>query len=253
MYSQTTILLLATLAACLFIFFFFYFFMSPLSEFDSFFIYYIVPVGAVVFFIWFLRDLKERERRFAEEEVFLNTVGLKRIKRSIIFDNTFIKIPSRGVFNFGAYENTITSKDKPNLLIFKWNVPSGRQTDPIYPTRVFSFKSKKQGKTFPFPLFILRPEGPTLDKVMSDIDYEEHPEFSDKFFLTAQGGEENHEKVRSLFDNPALHDYLINNPMNIESNGKQVFYFWYKQNIPVEELPENIDKLEKLHDSFFDI
>ncbi len=224
-----------------------------MTEFDLFFLYYIAPVVTVAAIVWSYLYKKRLDREYAEEEIYLKKVGLERKRVNLTFDNTTIKIPSRTLFNFGHYQNTITSKDKPNLLIFKWNVPNDHPFDPIAPTRVFSFKSKQQGKTFPFPSFILRPEGHTLDKVMTDIDYEEYPEFSNKFFLTAQGGEDNHKRVRALFNNPDLHDYLINNPMNIESNGKQMFYFWYKQTFPVETLPETINKLEKLHDKFFDL
>ena len=215
--------------------------------------YYLAATLTVVGIVWTYLIKKRLDREYAEEEIYLKKVGLERKRVNILFDNTTIRIPSRTFSNFGHYQNKITSKDKPNLLIFKWNVPTGNKFDPIAPTRVFSFKSKQQGKTFPFPSFILRPEGHTLDKVMTDIDYEEYPEFSNKFFLTAQGGEDNHKRVRALFNNPDLHDYLINNPMNIESNGKQMFYFWYKQTFLVETLPETINKLEKLHDKFFDL
>ena len=141
-----------------------------MTEFDLFFVYYIAPVVTVAAIVWSYLYKKRLDREYAEEEIYLKKVGLERKRVNLSFDNTTIKIPSRTLFNFGHYQNTITSKDKPNLLIFKWNVPTGNQFDPIAPTRVFSFKSKQQGKTFPFPSFILRPMEDNLDKYPDPIE-----------------------------------------------------------------------------------
>ena len=46
---------------------------------------------------------------------------------------------------------------------------------------------------------------------------------------------------------------LISNPLNIESNGDEMFYYWDGVKFPVEEIPQRISEVEFLHDNFFDV
>ncbi|MDA7601781.1 hypothetical protein N8791_04485 [Gammaproteobacteria bacterium] len=193
---------------------------------------------------------------FSEEEKFLRAGGFKR-KRSVLrFDRTIVNIPSRGFVN--NYVNPITSEHHPNLLIFIWHANRGGNA--VSYTRVFRFKSLKRNK---FPKFIIKPER-TLDKLKDDIDYEESPEFSKNFFLTAQGDKDNENRVRELFQNRHLQDCLLaqgkpwifkNKPklISIESNGDEIFYYWDDIRMSVEEFPGVISEIEKLHNNFFDL
>ena len=228
-------------------------FLASISLDDFFLEYYpfIIPVLILIAVsIYFI----EKEI-FSEEEKFLRAGGFNRKKSVLRFDRTIVNIPSRGFIN--NYVNPITSEHHPNLLIFRWHVPRGNSASN---TRVFRFKSLKRNK---FPKFIIKPER-TLDKLKDDIDYEESPEFSKNFFLTAQGDKDNENRVRELFQNRHLQDYLLsqgkpwifkNKPklISIESNGDEIFYYWDDILISVEEFPEVISEIEKLHNDFFDL
>ena len=212
---------------------------------------FIIPVLILIVVSGYFLDKKI----FSEEEKFLRAGGFNRKKSVLRFDRTIVNIPSRGFIN--NYLNPITSEHHPNLLIFIWHVPG--TTSGGY-TRVFRFKSLKRNK---FPKFIIKPER-TLDNLKDDIDYEESPEFSKNFFLTAQGDKDNENRVRELFQNRHLQDYLLsqgkpwifkNKPklISIESNGDEIFYYWEDILISVEEFPEAISEIEKLHNNFFDL
>ena len=222
---------------------------------DDFFLEYypfIIPVLILIAVsIYFI----EKET-FSEEEKFLRAGGFNRKKSVLRFDRTIVNIPSRGFIN--NYVNPITSEHHPNLLIFIWHANRGGNAASY--TRVFRFKSLKRNK---FPKFIIKPER-TLDKLKDDIDYEESPEFSKNFFLTAQGDKDNENRVRELFQNRHLQDCLLsqgkpwifeNKPklISIESNGDEIFYYWDDFRMSVEEFPEVISEIEKLHNDFFDL
>ena len=61
-----------------------------------------------------------------------------------------------------------------------------------------------------------------------------------------------------LFDDESLHDYLLSEmitlftqPINIESNGKQVFYFWDGFDFVLERFPEVLRVLKRFHEKYF--
>jgi len=222
---------------------------------DDFFLEYypfIIPVLILIAVsIYFIE-----KKTFSEEEKFLRAGGFNRKKSVLSFDRTIVNIPSRGFIN--NYVNPITSEHHPNLLIFIWHANRGGNA--VSYTRVFRFKSLKRNK---FPKFIIKPER-TLDKLKDDIDYEESPEFSKNFFLTAQGDKDNENRVRELFQNRHLQDCLLsqgkpwilkNKPklISIESNGDEIFYYWHDIRMSVEEFPGVISEIEKLHNDFFDL
>ena len=214
--------------------------------------YYLLIIPVLIFTVCIFIDKKY----FSEEEKFLKAGGFNRKKSVLRFDRTIVNIPSRGFIN--NYVNPITSEHHPNLLIFIWHANRGGNA--VSYTRVFRFKSLKRNK---FPKFIIKPER-TLDNLKDDIDYEESPEFSKNFFLTAQGDRDNENRVRELFQNRHLQDYLLsqgkpwifkNKPklISIESNGDEIFYYWDNIRMSVEEFPGVISEIEKLHNDFFDL
>ena len=78
-------------------------------------------------------------------------------------------------------------------------------------------------------------------------------EFSKKFFLKSLGKEKNKLAVEKLFKNFSLQKKLISNPLNIESNGDEMFYYWDGVKFPIEEIPQRISEVEFLHDNYFDV
>ena len=198
-----------------------------------------------------------------KENALLKSFGLKASNKYKYFRRPNkiklkIDIPpsSQFIMGFQSYFKPITSVHNRNLFIFTWITPYGR-----YATtqRVFSLTSKRGRK---FPKFICRPEGLWLEKIWNhgDINYSEHQEFCSKFHLTSQ--DETDEKVRKLFDNPSLHEYLLKNKytgmlsdsiMSIESNGNKIFYYWWNYRVPAKKFPEIISDIENLHAQYFDV
>ena len=157
------------------------------------------------------------------------------------------------VINFQSYSKPITSIHNRNLFIFYWRTPFIKNTSAL--TTVFSLTSRRGRK---FPKFICGTRG-LLDQIKY-VDYSEHQKFSSKFHLTSQ--DETDEKVRKLFDNPSLHEYLLkekdtgmfsDSVMSIESNGNKIFYYWWNHRDPAKKLPEIISDIENLHAQYFDV
>ena len=157
-----------------------------------------------------------------------------------------LRLPSRSMWDFVINSNPITSKKYPHMLIYLRIKSEGEFA---LETRVFKLKSKTNKK---FPKFYLRKES-IFDLLKSDIDYRNNPEFSKKFFLKSLGDKKNKLEVEKLFKNFSLQKKLLSNPLNIESNGDVMFYYWDRYKFPVEEFEERISEVEFLHDNYFDV
>ena len=181
------------------------------------------------------------KKRFKEEDILLNKMGFNRTTESLKFS-----IPSKGWFG-GKNINPITSEKYPHILIYLREISQGEGG--VHQTRILRLKSKRNNK---FPQFTLRKES-FFDKLRKDIDYRNSPEFSNKFFLKSLGDNENKLAVEKLFKNFSLQKKLLSNPLNIESNGDEIFYYWEGVKFPLEELPQRISEVEFLHDNFFDV
>ena len=189
-----------------------------------------------------IRSIYLNKKQFQKEEVILEKMGFNRIAKSLN-----LKLPSnRFFFNPYKNKNPIRSEKYPHILIYL------RVEDPgeggTYYTRILRLQSRKNKK---FPKFFLRKEN-FFDKLRSDIDYRNNPEFSKKFFLKSLEKGANKLEVEKLFNNFSLQKKLISSPINIESNGDEIFYYWERVKFPVEELPKRISEIEYLHDNFFD-
>ena len=181
------------------------------------------------------------KKRFKEEDILLNKMGFNRTTESLK-----LSIPSKGWFG-GKNINPITSEKYPHILIYLREISQGEGG--VHQTRILRLKSKRNNK---FPQFTLRKES-FFDKLRKDIDYRNSPEFSNKFFLKSLGDNENKLAVEKLFKNFSLQKKLLSNPLNIESNGDEIFYYWEGVKFPLEELPQRISEVEFLHDNFFDL
>ena len=189
-----------------------------------------------------IRSIYLNRKRFQKEEVILEKMGFNRIAKSLN-----LKLPSnRFFFNPYKNKNPIRSEKYPHILIYLRVEDAGEGG--AYYTRILRLQSKKNKK---FPKFFLRREG-FFDKLRSDIDYRNNPEFSKKFFLKSLEKGANKLEVEKLFNNFSLQKKLISSPINIESNGDEIFYYWERVKFPVEELPKRISEIEYLHDNFFD-
>ena len=185
------------------------------------------------------------KKRFKEEDILLNKMGFNRTTESLN-----LNLPSntrKGLFSPYKNKNPITSEKHPHILIYLRTESAGEAG--TYYTRILRLKSKTNNK---FPQFTLRKEG-FFDKLRKDIDYRNNPEFSNKFFLKSLGDNENKLAVEKLFKNFSLQKKLLSNPLNIESNGNEMFYYWERIKFPVEEFPQRISEVEFLHDNFFDV
>lgn len=195
-----------------------------------------------LFLLIFIWGYITRRKKFNKEQVILENMGFDRSKKNL----HMLRLPSRSMWDFVINSNPITSKKYPHMLIYLRIKSEGEFA---LETRVFKLKSKTNKK---FPKFYLRRES-IFDKLKSDIDYRNNPEFSKKFFLKSLGKEENKLAVEKLFKNFSLQKKLISNPLNIESNGDEMFYYWDGVKFPVEEIPQRISEVEFLHDNYFDV
>ena len=195
-----------------------------------------------LFLLIFIWGYITRRKKFNKEQVTLENMGFDRSKKIL----HMLRLPSRSMWDFVINSNPITSKKYPHMLIYLRIKSEGEFA---LETRVFKLKSKTNKK---FPKFYLRRES-IFDKLKSDIDYRNNPEFSKKFFLKSLGKEENKLAVEKLFKNFSLQKKLISNPLNIESNGDEMFYYWDGVKFPVEEIPQRISEVEFLHDNYFDV
>jgi len=184
------------------------------------------------------------KKRFKEEDVLLKKIGFNRIAKTLD-----LNLPSntlKGIWNPVKNKNPIISEKYPNILVYLREMNAGEAG--TIETRILRLQSKANKK---FPKFILRKEG-FFDKFRSDIDYRNNPEFSKKFFLKSLENNKNKIEVEKLFDNFSLQKKLISNPINIESNGNEIFYYWDRVKFRIEELPKRISEVQFLHDNFFD-
>lgn len=184
------------------------------------------------------------KKRFKEEDVLLKKMGFNRIAKTLD-----LNLPSntlKGIWNPVKNKNPIISEKYPNILVYLREMNAGEAG--TIETRILRLQSKANKK---FPKFILRKEG-FFDKFRSDIDYRNNPEFSKKFFLKSLENNKNKIEVEKLFDNFSLQKKLISNPINIESNGNEIFYYWDSVKFRIEELPKRISEVQFLHDNFFD-
>tara|TARA_Y100001936_G_C15979451_1_gene615814 strand:- start:271 stop:933 length:663 start_codon:yes stop_codon:yes gene_type:complete len=196
------------------------------------------PIIILICLIFFYLEIK----KFKKEEILLEKMGFNRSTNTLK-----LSLPLKSRLNQGINRNPITSEKYPHILIYLREISDSDSG--AHRTRIIRLKSKRNNK---FPQFTLRKES-FFDKLRKDIDYRSNPEFSNKFFLKSLGDNENKMAVEKLFKNFSLQKKLLLNPMNIESNGNEIFYYWEGVKFPVEELPKKISEVEFLHDNFFDV
>lgn len=219
-----------------------------------------IAIGIVGIILVVLHNYKLTKKRQDTENIFLKKYELTRSE--IVYDPELC-LPSDDAF--GTLKDLVVSKNALNLSIFSCKFPR------LYPqigwdaARIFSFSSSK-GKEF--PVFRLEPKRYFC---VYDIKYDESSGFSKLFTLTAQNWSErtgfgmdtnqgeNYNKVRELFENTDLQKHLLANmikfyarPINIQSNGKRIFYYWTEWNVPIQKFEEVMPVLKKLHIKYFD-
>ena len=200
------------------------------------------PIIILICLVYYFYLEYSEKKKFKKEEILLEKMGFNRTTNTLN-----LSLPLKSRLNEGTNKNPITSEKYPHILIYLKEIIDTESG--VYRTRILRLKSKRNNK---FPQFTLRKEG-FFDKLRKDIDYRNNPEFSNKFFLKSLGDNENKMAVEKLFKNFSLQKKLLLNPMNIESNGDEIFYYRDGVKFPVQDLPQKISEVEFLHDNFFDV
>ena len=219
-----------------------------------------IAIGIVGIILFVLHNYKLTKKRQDSEKFFLKKYELTRSE--IVYDPEFWLPSHQG---FRAAKDLVVSKNELNLAIFSYKFVRPYPQIGWDAARIFSFSSSK-GKEF--PVFRLEPKRYFC---VYDIKYDESSGFSKLFTLTAQNWTErtgfgmdtnqgeNYNKVRELFENTDLQKHLLANmiqfyarPINIQSNGKRIFYYWTEWNVPIQKFEEVMPELKKLHIKYFD-
>ena len=124
-----------------------------------------------------------------------------------------------------------------NIAIFDYQFTTGGGKNST--THVQSIVALKSSQ-LSFPDFTMRPEG-MLDKIGSalgfqDINFEEHPMFSQSFVL--QGSDE--EAIRKYFNQNVL-DFFASKPgISVEAQGNSLFFYRARTQIKPDQIKDNL-------------
>jgi len=162
------------------------------------------------------------------------------------------KMEMFSLFNRGRsrkMRNVMTTEtDVARLSIFDYQYTTGGgESSRTYRQTVVALESE----ALVMPVFSLRPEG-FFHKLgaaigMQDIDFENHPEFSDSFVLT--GGDE--QAVRSFFDDSLLEHFVQQKGSCVEGASGMFIYFRSGQRKP-EEIREFMNQGYMMYSAFID-
>ena len=162
------------------------------------------------------------------------------------------KMEMFSLFNRGRsrkMRNVMTTEtDVARLSIFDYQYTTGGgESSRTYRQTVVALESE----ALVLPAFSLRPEG-FLHKIgaaigMQDIDFENHPEFSDSFVLT--GGDE--QAVRSFFDDNLLDHFVQQKGSCVEGASGMFIYFRSGQRKP-GDIREFMNQGYMMYSAFID-
>ena len=173
---------------------------------------------------------------------------IEKLKPPYTFKNK-IHIPSRKFLNRGILSCPIKSESNKSLLIFKWAI--GRERE-ILPDHTWVFSYKIQDK--PLPLFTLNPKNSFLNFKKTAIHVNES--FDEKYLLEipSKCDEDDQKKIIDIFKNIDLQTIILShNPISIECNGVEVFYYRKDDNSKLELVPEILDEISEIHNKLIEI
>ena len=172
---------------------------------------------------------------------------IEKLKPPYTFKNK-IHIPSRKVLNKGTLAFPIKSESNKSLLIFKWSI--GREPGIVEHTWVFSYKIQDK----PLPLFTLNPKKFFLNFKKTAIHVSES--FDEKYLLEipSKCDKDDQKKIIDIFKNIDLQTIILSyNPISIECNGVEVFYYRKDDNSKLELVPEILDEISEIHNKLIEI
>ena len=173
---------------------------------------------------------------------------IEKLKPPYTFKNK-IHIPSRKFLNRGILSCPIKSESNKSLLIFKWAI--GREHE-ILPDHTWVFSYKIQDK--PLPLFTLNPKNSFLNFKKTAIHVNES--FDEKYLLEipSKCDKDDQKKIIDIFRNIDLQTIILSyNPISIECNGVEVFYYRKDDNSKLELVPEILDEISEIHNKLIEI
>ena len=187
------------------------------------------------------KELKKINKIFKSKGLII-----EKLKPPYFFKNK-IHIPSRKVLNKGTLAFPIKSESNKSLLIFKWSI--GREHY-IENTWVFSYKIQDK----PLPLFTLKPKNFFLKFKKTAIHVNES--FDEKYLLEipSKCDKDDQKKIIDIFRNIDLQTIILSyNPISIECNGVEVFYYRKDDNSKLELVPEILDEISEIHNKLIEI
>ena len=172
---------------------------------------------------------------------------IEKLKPPYTFKNK-IHIPSRKGLNKGILTSPIKSESNKSLLIFRWSI--GREAGIVDHTWVFSYKIQDKS----LPLFTLKPKNFFLKFKKTAIHVSES--FDEKYLLEipSKCDKDDQKKIIDIFRNIDLQTIILSyNPMSIECNGVEVFYYRKDDNSKLELVPEILDEISEIHNKLIEI
>ena len=173
---------------------------------------------------------------------------IEKLKPPYTFKNK-IHIPSRKFLNKGTLAFPIKSESNKSLLIFKWVIGRGEHGI-VDHTWVFSYKIQDK----PLPLFTLNPKNFFLNFKKTAIHVNES--FDEKYLLEipSKCDKDDQKKIIDIFKNIDLQTIILSyNPISIECNGVEVFYYRKDDNSKLELVPEILDEISEIHNKLIEI
>ncbi len=159
---------------------------------------------------------KRLEMEYSEEDEW----GMMELVRDF---RLFRRGGRKRVFNILRY-STPLDEVKVSIFDYRFVVSTGKSARRYYQTVFFV-----QSKELALPEFWMKPEG-FFHKVgnllgMGDINFEEHPEFSDQYYLSG----EDEELIRHTFNKDVLHYFTVEKNWCLEGVG--YYFILYKRNV----------------------
>ncbi len=188
------------------------------------------------------KELKKINKIFKSKGLII-----EKVKPPYTFKNK-IHIPSRKFLNKGTLAFPIKSESNKSLLIFKWSI--GREPGIVDHTWVFSYKIQDK----PLPLFTLNPKNFFLNFKKTATHLNES--FDEKYLLEipSKCDKDEQKKIIDIFKNIDLQTIILSyNPISIECNGVEVFYYRKDDNSKLELVPEILDEISEIHNKLIEI
>jgi hypothetical protein len=138
---------------------------------------------------------------------------------------------SSGKVEYLCQKKSSSLEFESNVFDYQYTISTGKSSVTIQQSVYFV-----NSKSLDLPIFIMKPEG-LMNKLgtyfgIDDIDFEDHPEFSDNYYL--KGDDE--EFIRHHFDGPVLKFFSKTAGWTIEASNYYLIFYRNGELIPEEAL-----------------